>query len=204
MKYFFDFEFNENVNPIEIISAGIVAEDNREWYAIHNNYSKHSEYLRVRSGDLDGCSSEAQGLLEDFPHLHSCNDWVKDNVLPILHIDWSQQKQGDSMVIGTEDDIKNSLMAFVGLDPAPQFWAYYGSYDWFLLTRMFKSFDKMPKKWPQICYDLYQYARHVGMHRNLPPKLQPAHNALIDARWTKLGFELVKEGRAAIKEPIWP
>lgn len=199
MRYFFDTEFNENVHPIELISAGMVAEDGREWYAIHRNYSRHSEYLRFLKGEEDGS-------VEDFIHLHSCNDWVKAHVLPIMHIDWTQQNKGDSLVVGGDEDIKNSLMSFVGLDPAPEFWAYYGDYDWFLLTRMFKSFDRMPRKWPQICYDLHQYARHLGMHRLLPPKLMPAHNALVDARWTKMAFGRVKESRDIPfdKAGTWP
>lgn len=190
MKYFFDFEFNENVNPIDIISLGVVAEDEREFYAIHRSYASFDEY------------KESRAPADEFPIINSCNDWVKANVLPILF----RPSGPDDLdaIIGNELHIRDAVVAFVGLDPAPEFWAYYGSYDWFLLTRMFKSFDKLPSKWPTISFDLYQYAKHFGMHRSLPPKLQPAHNALVDARWTKMAFERVKEARGGIREPIWP
>ncbi len=192
MRYFFDFEFNENVKPIEIISLGIVADDGREFYAVHRNYASFEEYK----------NSPAPG--DQFPIINSCNDWVKANVLPLL---FRPDGPDDfTAFIGDDNQIRNEMVSFVGLDPVPEFWGYYVTYDWFLLTRMFRSFDNMPSKWPQIAYDLQQYARHMGMHRLLPPKLQPAHNALVDARWTKLAFERVKESRDMpyAKAGTWP
>lgn len=196
MRYFFDTEFNENVHPIELISLGIEADDGRQFYAINAAYSKHMEFTKN------------PGTRDDHPHLWSCNDWVKKHVIPIMHINPYEMPDGSNMTISTDEGIKNALIGFVGNDQSPEFWAYYGAYDWFLLTRMFKSFDKMPPKWPQTSYDLHQYARHHGVHRHLPKKFEPAHNALVDARWTKAAFEAVRE-RAHVfadspEKPIWP
>jgi hypothetical protein len=56
MKYFLDTEFWDRDNKIDLISIGIVAEDNREYYAINAN----------------------------FPH-DECKDlWIKKNVLSLL------------------------------------------------------------------------------------------------------------------------
>lgn len=56
MIYWFDTEFDESSGPdIKLISIGIVAEDNREWYR------ESSEFDETK-----------------------CNDWVKSNVLPKL------------------------------------------------------------------------------------------------------------------------
>ena len=179
MRYYFDTEFNENVEPIDIISIGIVAEDGREFYAVNQGYEMGHRF------------AENPKTRDDYPSLWSCNDWVKKNVFPHLYLG------EENMVtrIGGLSFLKESVVEFVGPDPRPEFWAYYGTYDWYLLTRWFKGFENMPSKWPHVCYDLHQYARHLGAHRNLPPKLEPAHNALIDARWTKLAFEKVKEFR---------
>lgn len=176
MRYFFDTEFNENVDPIEMISIGIVAESGRDWYGINKLYMEP---------------------------VSSCNDWVKANVIPVL---LQPNGVGNAFVatITNEIGLRNAIVDFIGMDTKPEFWAYYGDYDWFLLTRMFKSFDKMPKTWPQVCYDLHQFARHHGLHRNLPQKFQPVHNALADARWTKKAFEFVVESNVHMKGPLWP
>ncbi len=175
MRYFFDTEFNENVSPIQLISIGIVAEDGRELYLIHNHYS-----------------------LDDGPHVRSCNDWVKKHVIPIL------RTEGTNPRAEFDDAIRTAVRDFVTDGTVPEFWAYYGDHDWVLLTGLFKSFDRLPPTWPKVCYDLHQFARHYGLHRSLPQKFQPAHNALVDARWTKHAFESVMEARASAKGPLWP
>ncbi len=55
MRYFLDTEFYEDGKTIDLISIGIVAEDNREFYAV---------------------STEAE--------LHRVSPWVRNNVLPRL------------------------------------------------------------------------------------------------------------------------
>lgn len=194
MRYFFDTEFNENVHPIELVSIGIVADDRREFYAVAEDYSLAKPFL------------ENPKTRDDYPHLWSCNDWVKKHVIP--HLFEVVETRDTPCRIGTEKFIREELVNFVGDDPYPEFWAWYGDYDWFLLTRMFKTFDRMPKKWPQICYDVHQYARHHGFHRNLPAKFKPEHNALIDARWTQAAFNQVKERVNLLTDVrervIWP
>lgn len=55
MRYFFDTEFIEDGRTIDLVSIGIVSEDDRELYR---------------------CSTDAQ--------LHRASDWVRANVLPRL------------------------------------------------------------------------------------------------------------------------
>ncbi len=52
MKYFLDTEFIEKPNTIELISIGIICEDNRSYYAISSEYNPDN-----------------------------ANEWVKENVL---------------------------------------------------------------------------------------------------------------------------
>lgn len=200
MRYYLDTEFNENVHPIDLISVGIISQDDREWYGVHRDYVRYPMY-------------EHEGRPADnYPIIHSCNDWVKKNVLPVL---FQQNGPGKAATWFTGDDVKmrDAIVEFVGDDQSPEFWAYYGDYDWFLLTRLFKSFDKMPKKWPQICYDVHQYAKHHGLHKGLSSSREtsihrPMHNALVDARWTKAAFDAIKtKAHAASNDKervIWP
>lgn len=193
MRYFFDTEFNENVHPIELVSIGVVADNGRKFYGVTEGYSRVKAFL------------ENPKTADDYPHLWSCNDWVKKHVLPIL---LDETIIDTDIHIGSEKFLRDKLVEFIGDDQFPEFWAFYGDYDWFLLTRLFKSFDKMPKKWPQICYDLHQYARHHGLHRSLPAKFKPEHNALVDAKWTQAAFSAVKERINALvdvrEKVIWP
>lgn len=173
MRYFIDTEFNDNIDPVGLISLGVVADDGREFYAINESYA---------------------GKKSTDPAVQSCNEWVRINVLPYLTQD--DPKFDPSVVlgpthIGDHQFIKNSLQDFVGNDPFPEFWAYYGHYDWYLVTRLWKSFMHLPKRWPTACFDLHQFAKQAGCHRSLPKKLTPQHNALVDARWTKLAFQHV-------------
>lgn len=188
MRYYFDTEFNENVRPIDLISIGVVNNEGKELYIINEQFAFFDAYK---------ISSDK----ESFQYLNSCNDWVKTNVLPIL---FSTAPNGDEnlSMTGNMQGIKNALVDFVANDPYPEFWAYYGHYDWYLITRMFGSFDKMPKNWPQACYDLHQFAKHHGMSRKLPKKLEPEHNALVDARWTKQAFDFVQSTSGKVIK--WP
>lgn len=169
MRYFLDTEFNEEVNPVEMISIGVVAEDGREFYAIDQRYHDWSS------------------------RWETTNSWVQHNVRPIMLL------EGMQPVFGNKEIIRDALQAFVGLDQAPEFWAYFGDYDWFLVCRLFDKFEKMPKNWYPICYDLKQFSKHVGV--KTPPKFTPEHNALVDARWTKHAFETVLKGPRELK---WP
>lgn len=185
MRYFLDTEFNDNVSHVELISVGVVAWDDREFYAINKEYA--------------GGNSKN-------PKVISCNDWVKVNVIPNLvePLD-AEGLDFDTtvLVLGDLIAIKNGMQDFVGNDPFPEFWAYYGHYDWFLVTQLWKSFTKLPKNWPTACYDVNQFAKHSGCRRSLPKKLTPEHNALVDARWTKLAFQHVLATTVS-KERKWP
>jgi len=169
MRYFLDTEFNEEVDPVGLISIGMVADDGREFYAVNNLY-----------------------MPSDTFESESCNDWVKRNVLPKLFAHLPQDETVKFPIM-TVEKIRDGLKDFVGNDPFPEFWAYYGAYDWYLTCRLFGRFDQQPKAWAKagnICFDVKQFAKHYGVQKLLK-KLEPEHNALIDARWTKTAFDFV-------------
>lgn len=180
MKYFLDTEFNDNIPRIDLISAGVVAEDGREWYGVIEEYTKPST------------------------RRSSCNSWVKDNVITKLQV-WDKINDGHGVefVLGEEDDLRYGLTNFIGNDPFPEFWAYYGHHDWVLITQLWGGFTYLPKKWPHACYDLHQFAKQYKLERSLPDKLTPEHNSLIDARWTKYSFDYVLKKSLSI-ERKWP
>jgi hypothetical protein len=108
-----------------------------------------------------------------------CNDWVKANVLPKLPPRDPHRWMHPTM-------IALRVHAFVGNDPAPEFWAYYADYDWVLFCQLFGAMVDLPKGWPMLCLDLKQYAIHLGIERSLKeivPMPVGEHDALCDARW---------------------
>ena len=97
--------------------------------------------------------------------------WVRANVLPKL--------TGPTR---WRDEIAAEVVAFAG--EAPEFWAYYGAYDWVALCQLFGRMVDLPAGWPMFCRDIKQLAVELG-DPPLPEQNDSfAHNALDDAFWT--------------------
>ena len=168
MKYFLDTEFIEYPNTIQLISIGIKCEDGRKLYLVSNEYN----YVKA-------------------------NEWVKENVIRPLYI---EQIHGDMRNIfdasdfhhqvgNSINDIKNKVIDFIG-DDTPEFWAYYGDYDWVVFCWLFGSMMDLPKNYPMYCNDLIQLADYLDKIIIDPPLGE--HNALVDAEWNeKLYIHLV-------------
>ena len=119
--------------------------------------------------------------------VREANDWVKKNVLP--KIDWAKAV--------SRAECRARLLAFVGADPAPEFVAYVGSYDWVCLAGLLGRMVDLPQGWPMFPLDVKQFWVMMGKPL-LPPKPpeNEAHNALADARWTRAAWQsLVAESR---------
>lgn len=104
------------------------------------------------------------------------NEWVRANVLAKLGPPASRKPRAT---------IADEIVAFVGDNP--EFWAYYGAYDWVCLCQLFGTMMDLPKGWPMFCRDLKQRQSDAGA--TLPP--QPPgdeHHALNDAAWTRTAF----------------
>lgn len=104
------------------------------------------------------------------------NDWVRANVLP--KIDWRKAV--------SRSECRNRLLAFVGSDPAPEFVAYVGCYDWVCLAGLIGRMVDLPAGWPKFPIDVKQFWVMMGKPQlpAKPPDGQ-AHNALADAKWTR-------------------
>jgi hypothetical protein len=64
------------------------------------------------------------------------------------------------------------------IDNKPEFWAYYGAYDFFWFCRVFGGFMEFPREWGILTY--HDFA-HVSKTVDILPGEQ-VHNALSDAR----------------------
>lgn len=111
-------------------------------------------------------------------------DWVRKNVLPHM--------RGP---IKPRATIRDEIVEFCG--ESPEFWGYYVAYDWLLLSQLFGRMLDVPAHWPNFAFDLQQLRALAGV-RDLPPPIGTEHNALDDARWTRLAWAyVVLEGQKA-------
>lgn len=105
---------------------------------------------------------------------HSRADpWVVENVL-------SKLKGGE--VRGSRLSIATAFEAFAG--QAPEFWAYYASYDWVVLCQLYGRMIDLPSGWPMYVRDLKQEIDRLGCGKP-PEQAAGEHNALDDALWTR-------------------
>lgn len=105
------------------------------------------------------------------------SEWLTTNVQP--HLRGPDVERGLARM---SDDI----VKFAG--EAPEFWAYYASYDWVVLCQLFGRMIDLPKHWPMRVRDVMQLADNVPdarVARALKPAQQNEHDALADALWTQ-------------------
>lgn len=163
MRYFLDTEFIEDGKTIDLISIGIVAEDGREYYAISTEFKARK-----------------------------ASQWVKDNVLAHLprksvnpsDMSNSPREIEESRAWKNRQRIRDEVLAFVGDDPHPEFWAYYADYDWVALCQLFGTMMDLPSHFPMFCLDIKQQAYLAGIESlsDLVPQ-SDEHHALADAKW---------------------
>ncbi len=161
MKYFFDTEFIEYPCTIDLISIGIISEDWREYYAINEE-----------------CD------------VSKASPWVKENVLAYLDSDRGPDKGlagGFSEKRKTKQQIRDDILSFTKGDNYPEFWAYYGDYDWVVFCWLFGTMDELPDRYPMFCRDIRQLMEFKGS--KVPKQTDGVHNALLDARWNKMAYE---------------
>ena len=154
----------------------------RYWF--DTEFMEDGEHVRMLSIGIvceDGremyvCRSDADHRL--------ANEWVTANVLP--HLDpaedaiWTDRKA-----------LASRLRMWVGQgNGKPEFWAYYGDYDWVIFCQLFGRMIDLPKHFPRFCLDIKQRCTDLG-NPKLPKQTEGAHNALADARHNKVMLEFL-------------
>lgn len=105
--------------------------------------------------------------------------WARDNV--VRHL-----RGGIDRLVRA--DIAADLIKFAG--EKPEFWAYYGSYDWVALCQLYGTMMDLPKGWPMFVRDVKQLCVDRG-DPTLPKQTGVEHNALADAVWTRQAWEFL-------------
>lgn len=113
-------------------------------------------------------------------------DWGRSCVTPWLRENVQPHLMGGS-ALATRAEIAQRVVEFAG--PIPEFWSYFGSYDWVLLCQMYGRMIDLPSGWPMFCLDLKQEMISRGVVRSELPIQGTKHHALSDAFWVKGAHE---------------
>ena len=222
MRYYLDTEFLEGTQKsyfgktkptIDLISIGIVSEDGKEYYAISKDFNLKEAWNRydieIQSGDMRNIFPEGRRVY-----------WIRENVLkPIFdeflnpiqdsidnnyrkftlnNFKFLLNKYGKSNKKIAEEvydfcityDITKSVK-----DNNPEFYTYYGDYDWVVFCWLFGKMIDLPKGFPMYSKDLKQILDDKLPEPKLSevklnpfsnyPKNPDEHNALADAHWNR-------------------
>lgn len=197
MKYYYDTEFLEGTQKkrflgipygetkptIDLISIGIVAEDDREYYAISKDFNlweawnRFDEKVNMNYKPTFGGGSDGHynpKFIKEY--------WIRENVLKPIYYEWIGKDIDFHEVDFTYRDFKillerygktnkqiaNDIIKFTDHKmkrynefgeynlTKPKFYAYYADYDWVAFCWLFGKMIDLPKGFPMYCIDLKQ------------------------------------------------
>lgn len=173
MRFFFDTEFIEDGRTIDLISIGIIAEDNRQYYAINRNcdLEKANDWVK-------------QNVISQLP---SCNHpaWKTKDAIAFEVMAFLKQENESELYYHTFESLKN-----LEVTEKPEIWAYYADYDWVCFCQLFGTMIDLPSCFPMYCRDIKQLCDDLG-NPQLPKQQEGEHNALQDAIWNKQAYEFL-------------
>lgn len=187
MRIFYDTEFIEDGRTIDLISIGMVAEDERELYLVSEDIEHEPLYSRI--------CNHSWLMANVVPHLPLATGYDgkprisqpgHENVLPRKsgHFDLDGK---DNRIVGRRF-LRNAVRDFIEATPEPALWAWYGAYDHVVYAQLFGKMIDLPKGFPMWTNDLKQEVERLD-NPQLAKQDGAEHNALADARWVKQAYE---------------
>ena len=194
MKYFFDFEFIEDGKTIDPISLGLVCEDGRELYFVFEecDWSKANDWVVENVLTPMGLSRTGWIVTPDL--MSACQKQHYLSAEPTCFIKWKildfikGLDFGDTSLL-TYEYLKDYEIEDEALKP--EFWAYYGDYDWVCFCQLFGRMIDLPSGFPMYCNDIKQECKRLG-DPALPKQLIGNHDALQDARHNQVMWNFLQ------------
>lgn len=166
MRVYYDTELLEDGETIELISIGLIAEDDRQLYLVNRD----APWRRIKK-----------------------HEWLMENVIPGLpqpHGDWRNHMPKswpidfDHPAVRRREQIRDMVRTFLLNTPDLELWAWYGAYDHVALAQLFGRMIDLPRGIPMWTNDLRQEVHRRG-NPELPEQPSGLHNALEDAKHLK-------------------
>lgn len=194
MKYFLDTEFIEGFNKhrfgkrrhfIDLISIGIVCEDGRTYNAISSEYNYKDADAWVQNNVISPLYR--QTVSGDMRNHYGVNTFQKGYGKSLYNIS-REILSFVANTLGNQDAVAHRIECY-----PPEFYAYYGDYDWVLFCSLFGRMIDLPKGFPMYCRDIKQMMDEKGVNNEHPdcPKQKGEHDALSDAEWNKAAYQWV-------------
>jgi len=172
VRFFYDCEFIEDGHTIDLISIGIVAEDDREYYAI----DRDAPWKRIyRHKWLCEHVLPSLPLLHGDARLDVHTGPLKRRRNPHV-LDFQDPAFKRRVVIAAE--VADFLLSG---DSKPELWAWYAAYDHVVLCQLWGRMIDLPEGMPMYTHDLKQECDRLG-NPEMPAQPGGEHNALADAR----------------------
>jgi hypothetical protein len=189
---YYDCEFVEDGRTIDLVSIGMVTDDEREYYAVSSEFD-----------------------MKRF----AANDWLVENVWPLLpkihgdarnHIrarGWFGRPRARHKILSDlfnpfadevkyRDTIRAEVGAFIATTDDPQLWSWYGAYDHVVLCQLFGRMIQLPDRVPMWTNDLRQEQVRLGVpDEQMPKQAAGRHNALADAKYHREMGRFLREYR---------
>jgi hypothetical protein len=176
VKYFYDCEFLEDGRSVELISIGIVAEeDGRAYHAVNWD----APWKRIAQESL-----LAMNVAPSLPRLRGVRR-LQAGRRNRLAVDFGDPLMKRRARIA--DDVRTFLLAG---GPDPELWADYGAYQHVALCKLFGSMIDLPPGMPTWTHDLRGLVEQAG-NPDLPGQPAGPHTALEDARHVKALYDLL-------------
>lgn len=205
-KFFIDLEFIEGFHKpllgkrrhfIDVISIGMVSDDNRTFHFISSEYDFKKADRWVRNNVitplyLDTVHGDRRNYC-DVHNFHKAfgvpNDKIAQEILAWIYPETIRGIGRSNM----DEFVKRSKEYGWRSEPI-EFYGYYADYDWVLFCSLFGRMIDLPKGFPMYCRDLKQMMDEKGVDSKHPdcPKQHNEHNAVCDAVWNKAVYDWLK------------
>lgn len=204
MRIYYDTEFHEDGQRIELLSIGMVRQDGQRLYRVISDHGAISRAVN--------------------------HDWLRENVvrhLPVTIRDrgpevfgyrWSwawDYEHSDYEFVYSRAEVADHVRDFVLGSADPELWAWYGAYDHVAICQLFGRMIDLPDGFPMFTCDIRQEAARTCCDlRQEDGPVKPegvAHNALHDAIWDLHAHEWLihrehahLDSSAVVIPFIWP
>jgi len=110
----------------------------------------------------------------------NCNQWVAENVLPLLGPPEERKKR---------NTIRDEITSFIGGDLLAEFWGDCCGFDFVVFTWIFGKMVDLPSGYPYYFNDIRPLIN--ATKAEMPQQESGLHNALADARWIRHTHEIL-------------
>lgn len=180
MKIWYDTEFLEDGDTIELISIGMVAEDGRTLYLVNRDFTWSRIARRVWWAPWRWEIRQPWLLEHVVPHLPQLHGDARLHYAGSGPLGLLDRQNWTGAHYQPRETIAREVRSFVQATPDVELWADYSAYDHVALCQLYGRMIDLPFGFPMWTHDFQQLWEAAG-RPSLPGQDDGLHNALADA-----------------------